>query len=105
MFFDYAAYASAISWMAFFGFNQLKETLGRIRERVSKKNARISEQYDDQLSILQRSYDEVPLWWFLALFAASFVSLVTIVATNSLYIPVSAFGSQQIPPHLANPVM
>lgn len=88
MFFDYAAYASAISWMTFFGGKQLKKTLAKIRERVSKKNARISEQYDDQLSVLQRSYDEVPLWWFLALFAASFVSLVTIVATNSLYIPV-----------------
>lgn len=89
MFFDYAAYTSALSWMAFFGFKQLKSTLSKIKERATKKNARISEQYDDQLSILQRSYDEVPLWWFIALFLASFVSLVTIVATNSLYIPVS----------------
>ncbi|KAG9253455.1 OPT oligopeptide transporter protein-domain-containing protein [Emericellopsis atlantica] len=91
MFFDYASYASAISWTAFFGFKQLKATIQKIRARVGKKGVRISEQYDDQLSVLQRSYDEVPFWWFAALFAASFVSLVTIVATNSLYIPVFTY--------------
>lgn len=88
MFFDYAAYASALSWMALFGFKQMKNTVAKLKERATKKGVRISEQYDDQLSIMQRSYEEVPLWWFIALFLASFISLLTIVATNSLYIPV-----------------
>ncbi|KAK1985984.1 OPT oligopeptide transporter protein-domain-containing protein [Colletotrichum cereale] len=67
MFFDYAAYTSAIRM---------------------KSGAQISSQYNDQLSILQRAYNEVPLWWFLTLFAASFVSLVTITATGNMFIPV-----------------
>lgn len=90
MFFDYASYASALSWLAFFGFGQLKSTIAKLWERAFiRKDLKISEQYTDQLSIIQRSYEEVPLWWFLALFLAAFVSLLAIVATNSLYIPVS----------------
>lgn len=34
-----------------------------------------------------RSYQEVPLWWYLALFAASFVITMTIVGLDILYIP------------------
>lgn len=88
MFFDYAAYTSAVVWMACFGRKQLKTSFAKLRERMSKKGAKISEQYDDQLSILQRSYEEVPFWWFAALFASSFVALVTIIAAGKLYIPV-----------------
>ncbi|KAF4302820.1 oligopeptide transporter [Botryosphaeria dothidea] len=86
MFFDYAAYTSAISWMAFFGLKQLRASISKVRDRW-RHGAKISHQFDDQLSILQRSYAEVPLWWFLALFGASFVSLLTIVATGSMPIP------------------
>lgn len=89
MFFDYASYASALSWLVFFGHGQLKSTIMKLWERATRKDLKISEQYTDQLSILQRSYEEVPLWWFVALFLAAFVSLLAIVATNSLYIPVS----------------
>jgi hypothetical protein len=89
MFFDYASYASALSWLVFFGFGQLKSTVAKLWERATHKDLKISEQYTDQLSIIQRSYEEVPLWWFLGLFLAAFVSLLAIVATNSLYIPVS----------------
>lgn len=89
MFFDYAACASALSRLAVFGFSQIKSTLGKLKERAFSKDVRISEQYTDQLSVLQRSYDEVPLWWFIALFLAAFISLLTIFATNGLFIPVS----------------
>jgi hypothetical protein len=88
MFFDYAAYTSAIVWMACFGWQQLSSSFTKVKERMSNKKARISEQYDDQLSILQRSYEEVPAWWFGLLFAASLVALVTIIACGKLFIPV-----------------
>lgn len=88
MFFDYAAYTSAIVWMVCFGWKQLHTSLSKVKERMKNKGARISEQYNDQLSILQRSYDEVPLWWFGALFGVSFVSLITMIACGKLYIPV-----------------
>lgn len=88
MFFDYAAYTSAIVWMACFGRQQLYASWIRVRERLSNKKARISEQYNDQLSILQRSYEEVPAWWFGLLFAVSLISLVTIIACGKLFIPV-----------------
>lgn len=88
MFFDYAAYTSAIVWMACFGWQQLRASFLKVKERMSNKKARISEQYGDQLSILQRSYEEVPAWWFGLLFAASLVALVTIIACGKLYIPV-----------------
>lgn len=91
MFFDYAAYTSAIMWMALFGFSQLKPSLVKFWERRKANSKSISEQYNDQLSILQRAYPEIPFRWFLALFLCSFVALVTIAATNSLFIPVYTY--------------
>jgi OPT family small oligopeptide transporter len=88
MFFDYAAYTSAIVWMICFGWHQIKSSFLKLRTRITTKNSKISEQYNDQLSILQRSYDEVPFWWFATLFGASFVSLITIISLGKLYIPV-----------------
>jgi OPT family oligopeptide transporter len=91
MFFDYAAYTSAITWMACFGFSQIKDSMTKLWERRKSGSAKISEQYGDQLNILQRAYPETPFWWFFALFLASFVSLITIVATDSLFIPVYTY--------------
>jgi hypothetical protein len=88
MFFDYAAYMSGIVWMICFGRKQAYDSWVKIRERMANKEAKISEQYSDQLSILQRSYKEVPAWWFGLLFGASFVSLITIIALGKLYIPI-----------------
>lgn len=89
MFFDYAAYTSAICWMALFGFPQLRSSLSKLRARWRRgSSSQISQQFTDQLSILQRSYNEVPLWWFGALFGASFISLVTVIATGNMPIPI-----------------
>jgi len=99
MFFDYAGYASALVWMGLFGYGQLKDALGKFLERQGRgskggdgsgrgRATKIAEQYQDQLSVLQRSYDEVPFWWFAALFAASFLIMVVITAKNLLFIPV-----------------
>jgi len=37
---------------------------------------------------LMRSYEEVPLWWFIALFLCSFTIIITILASGHLYIPI-----------------
>ncbi|POR34348.1 Oligopeptide transporter OPT superfamily [Tolypocladium paradoxum] len=90
-FFDYAAYSSALVWMGLFGYSEIKSSITKFLERHrSKKNgggAKLSEQFTDQLNVLQRSYDDIPLWWFLALFLVSFVSMIAILATNQLFMP------------------
>ena len=88
MFFDYASYTSALVWMALFGYGQLKESLTKLWARRKSDSHEISEQYTDQLSILQRSYKEVPVWWYAALFSFTFIVLVTITASGHLFIPV-----------------
>lgn len=91
VFFDYASYSSALVWMALFGYGKIKSSLHKLWERRKKGAAKISEQFNDQLCILQRSYPEVPLWWYITLFGASFVTLLTITATGVLFIPVWTF--------------
>lgn len=91
MFFDYAAYSSALIWMGLFGYSQIKSSFAKFLERQrSTKNGggtKVTEQYPDQLNVLQRSYDEIPLWWFLALFLVSFVIMIAILATKQMFIP------------------
>ena len=88
MFFDYASYTSALAWMALFGFSQLRATIKKLRARNNSKNGEsINFQYNDRLNIIQRSYKEVPLWWYLVLFLCSFVAITAMVASNNLYIP------------------
>ncbi|KAJ3498961.1 hypothetical protein NLG97_g722 [Lecanicillium saksenae] len=89
MFFDYAAYTSAIVWIILFGRDQIKASWNKFMERRKSKTAgKVTEQYGDQINILQRRYDEIPLSWFLALFLASFVIMVTITALDLLFVPV-----------------
>jgi drug/metabolite transporter (DMT)-like permease len=88
MFFDYASFTSALFWMALFGWPQLKSVWIKFRERQrSGYTKSINEQYTDQLNVLMRSYKEVPLWWFLALFMCSFVPTIIILTKGHLYIP------------------
>ena len=47
----------------------------------------ISEPWNDQFSVLMRSYPEVPLGWYIALLLASFIILFVVAATNKLFIP------------------
>ncbi|CAG8974115.1 hypothetical protein HYALB_00002750 [Hymenoscyphus albidus] len=90
MFFDYAAYTSALSWILFFGFSQIKGTIQKLNQRRknSVKGETINHQYTDQLNILQRSYKEVPWWWSLILFLVTFVVIITILGTGNLFIPI-----------------
>lgn len=90
-FFDYASYTSVLVWMGLFGYPHLKSTIIKFleRQRVTKegKKLTVNEQYNDQLNVLMRSYEEVPLSWFILLFLVSFIIIVTIVGTGYLYIP------------------
>jgi hypothetical protein len=89
MFFDYASYTSALSWIVFFGYSQIKKTLRKMSARNGSKDGKsINWQYGDQLNILQRSYKEIPWWWYGIVFALSAVVLITITATDSFFIPV-----------------
>ncbi|PHH62444.1 hypothetical protein CDD81_7163 [Ophiocordyceps australis] len=54
----------------------------------SEAAPKITEQFQDQLNVLQRAYDEIPTWWFAALFAVSFVIMVVITARGLLFVPV-----------------
>ncbi|PHH86066.1 hypothetical protein CDD83_10794 [Cordyceps sp. RAO-2017] len=121
MFFDYAAYASALVWMALFGSGQIRASLAKFLERQRRagrehrrageseadedgegsrnsnttdgnahhqKGGRAVDQYPDQLNVLQRAYDDIPFWWFAALFLVSFVIMIAITASGLLFIPV-----------------
>ncbi|KAG6030296.1 hypothetical protein E4U41_000128 [Claviceps citrina] len=89
MFFDYAAYSSALVWMGLFGWPQIKASVTKFLERRRAKDTRkVTEQYTDQLNILQRRYDEIPFWWFAALFLVSLLIMVVICARGLLFIPV-----------------
>ncbi|THV44939.1 hypothetical protein BGAL_0554g00060 [Botrytis galanthina] len=89
MFFDYAAYTSGISWICFFGFTQIRDTLKKLNARRKNKveGETINHQYGDQLNVLQRSYKEVPWWWSLILFLVTFVVMMVILGTGNLFIP------------------
>ncbi|KAB5527984.1 OPT oligopeptide transporter protein-domain-containing protein [Coniochaeta sp. 2T2.1] len=78
---------SAIVWMAVFGYGQIKDSFVKLWARRTAGAVKISEQFKDQLNVLQRSYQEVPLWWYAALFTASFIILLAITATDVLFIP------------------
>lgn len=55
--------------------------------RALTRRTRYGRAYTDRLNVLQRSYKEVPGWWFVALFLAGFVVLLAIVGSGQLFIP------------------
>ncbi|KAI0201967.1 OPT oligopeptide transporter protein-domain-containing protein [Astrocystis sublimbata] len=87
IFFDYASYISAYSWIAFFGASNIRKAYRKFRARQSVAGGGINHQYTDRLNVLMRSYKEVPFWWYLALFLVSFTSIITIVALDLIFIP------------------
>ncbi|KAF2753322.1 OPT superfamily oligopeptide transporter [Pseudovirgaria hyperparasitica] len=92
LFFDYASYISALTWMILFGWPQIKATLGKIRERTkSRGKETVNETYNDRLNVLMRAYKEVPLWWYLVLFLVSFTTIITILGCGYFFIPIWTF--------------
>ena len=74
--------------MLLFGWTQLRSSLTKFMERRRAGSDKVTEQYPDQLNVLQRSYEEIPAWWFGALFAVSLVMLVAITAKGLIFMPV-----------------
>ncbi|KAK2772340.1 hypothetical protein FQN53_004636 [Emmonsiellopsis sp. PD_33] len=88
-FFDYASYTSAFVWMFLFGWPQIKLAITKLRARAKTRGAQsINFQYSDRLNVLQRAYEEVPLWWYIALFLAAFISILVILARGLFFIPI-----------------
>lgn len=78
--------------MGLFGYPQIKQSITKFRARMKNKSSKkVTEQYTDQLNILQRSYDEIPAYWFITLFLISFVILIVIIAKGLLFIPVFTY--------------
>ncbi|KAF7155605.1 hypothetical protein CNMCM5623_008147 [Aspergillus felis] len=100
-FFSYAKVTASVAWIATFGYIQVKRNLFKMLRSRNKssqtKGEGINHQYQDRLNVLQRSYNEVPLWWYVALFMAGFIILVVSIACGHLWIPIwtlfAALGS------------
>lgn len=92
MFFDYSSYIGALVWMGLFGYPQIRDTLKTIRARAAHKGKdTVNDFYSDRLNVIMRSYREVPLWWYVALFLASFITIITILACGFFFIPIWTF--------------
>ena len=88
LFFDYASYTSAFTWMMLFGWPQIRATWKKLRNRMKTRGAEsINYQYSDRLNVIQRSYQEVPLWWYVVLFLCTFITTITILAKGVFFIP------------------
>jgi OPT family oligopeptide transporter len=91
-FFDYASYTSAFVWMILFGWPQIRTSIAKLRARAKTRGTEsINEQYSDRLNVMQRAYKEVPLWWYIVLFAACFVTITTLLGTGHFFLPVWMF--------------
>ena len=74
--------------MALFGYPRIIDGLSKFMARQRNNTTeKISEQYDDQLNIIMRSYPDIPLSWFFGLFFCSFVVLISVMASG-FFIPV-----------------
>lgn len=93
-FFDYAKLPAAITWIATFGFVQVRTNLKKIFETLKQsdntqaKGEGIHFKYNDRLNVIQRQYKEIPSWWYFLLFLAAFAILITSIACGYLFIPI-----------------
>ncbi|GIJ90115.1 hypothetical protein Asppvi_009065 [Aspergillus pseudoviridinutans] len=91
-FFSYAQVTASVAWIATFGYIQVKRNLLKMLRSRNKssqtKGEGINHQYHDRLNVLQRSYKEVPLWWYVALFMAGFIILLVSIGSGHLWIPI-----------------
>jgi fatty acid desaturase len=76
-------------WMALFGYPLIKNIIQKAKARQSSRGkVAVNEQYGDRLNVLMRSYKEVPVWWFIALFLSAFIPTVVMILAGYLYIPI-----------------
>lgn len=96
-FFNYTKLPSAFVWLTTFGGPAILSTLRKnmaarkarngAKKQQTSSSPNIHHQYTDRLNVLQRSYKEVPGWWFVALFIAGFATLLAIVGSGHLFVP------------------
>lgn len=75
LFFDYAAYLSAVTWVVIFTWPRLKQSFFEKRH------------FNDRLNKLHADYPEIPSWWYLALFAVSTIGLTFVGLVGYLFMP------------------
>lgn len=91
-FFNYVSYTSAFSWILLFGGPKLKQAaVGVYRRFRNNKGTSAHFTYNDRLNVLQRSYKDVPWWCYVALFAASFITIIVMLAKGIWFIPIYTF--------------
>lgn len=81
---------AAVTCKLTLGFTQVAGNLKRVIA-LCKKGARvkgegINYQHHDRLNVLQRQYQEVPLWWYFVLFLVGFVVLATAIGFGQHFI-------------------
>lgn len=86
MFFDYAAFTSAISWLVLFGRKDMYGSFKKLKQRLLH-NKNINLQYADRLNKIQSRYEEVPVWWFGGLFLITMVVFLVLFGTDKMFIP------------------
>ncbi|KAI0885496.1 OPT superfamily oligopeptide transporter [Annulohypoxylon maeteangense] len=87
IFFDYASYVSAYSWIAFFGASQIRDGYRKFRARQQNAGQGINHQYTDRLNVIMRQYKEVPVWWYIILFLCAFAAIMTMAGLDIIFIP------------------
>ncbi|ODV84329.1 hypothetical protein CANARDRAFT_201006 [[Candida] arabinofermentans NRRL YB-2248] len=121
IFFDFAAYTSAIMWIICFGRDDLKKTWLRMADVLKSKSSSsnignepnersfllqehsnipdhqlpkhsMSSKFNDRINKDYSVYEDVPIYWFLILFLASFTILSSILLTTTqLFIPFKTY--------------
>ncbi len=114
IFFDYAAYTSAIVWLVTFGWKDLEKSWLHVRKWASRRSSGLTKEeipllsdhqpsfadlpaqkphqhaekcprYDDRINKLYSVYKDVPDWWFGALFALSFITLSCVTYSGLVF--------------------
>jgi hypothetical protein len=73
--------------MMLFGWPYVSKVFTKFKQRIST-GMNVNAQYTDTLNVLMRSYEEVPLGWFITLFLCSFITILAILCMGYLYIPI-----------------
>ncbi|KAG0011323.1 hypothetical protein BGZ80_000768 [Entomortierella chlamydospora] len=80
IFFGYATFLSAFVQIFLFGRQKIWSTIQHLRQRKQHS-------FKDRLNVLMSKYEEVPLWWYITLFACCFVTMIVLIFTQDLYLP------------------
>jgi hypothetical protein len=79
-FFAFASFLSAFVQIFLFGRQKIWSTIQHLQQRKQHS-------FKDRLNVLMFAYEEVPLWWYIALFVCCTVTMLILIHTQDLYIP------------------